>query len=88
MRDPLTTRASSTSGPATDIIHVTPDNSTDFGELAMSLFIETGGTLRIVTRRGETRDILVEDQTLMPVAVRRVMATGTTASGIHALVVG
>lgn len=88
MKDPLATRASSTSGPATDIIPITPDDSTDFAELAMSLFIEVGGTLRIVTRRGETRDILIEDQTLLPVAVRRVMATGTTASGIHAMVVG
>jgi len=88
MKDPLATRAASMSGPATDIIPVAPNDLTDFDELAMSLFIEVGGALRVVTRRGETRELLVEDQTLLPVAVRRVMATGTTASGIHALVVG
>lgn len=88
MRDPLATRSASTSGPATDIIPVTPNDTADLSEVAMALFIETGGTLRIVTRRGETRDIEVDDQLLLPVAVRRVMATGTTATGVHALVVG
>lgn len=88
MRDPLANRAASTSGPATDIVPVIPDDTTDLNEVAMALFIETGGTLRIVTRRGETRDIEVDDQLLLPVAVRRVMATGTTATGVHALVVG
>ena len=88
MRDPLATRAASTSGPATDIVPVIPDDTTDLNEVAMALFIETGGTLRIVTRRGETRDVEVDDQLLLPVAVRRVMATGTTATGVHALVVG
>ena len=84
----ISNRAASTSGPATDIVPVIPDDTTDLNEVAMALFIETGGTLRIVTRRGETRDIEVDDQLLLPVAVRRVMATGTTATGVHALVVG
>lgn len=88
MKDPLAARAASTSGPATDIVPVVPSDSVDFDELAMSLFIETAGALRVVTRRGETRTIQVVNQTLLPVAVRRVMATGTTATGIHALLVG
>jgi hypothetical protein len=88
MRDPLVTRAASTTGPATDLIPVTPSDTTDLAEMAMALFVEAGGALRVVTRRGETRTVVVDDQTLLPVAVRRVLATGTTATGVHALVVG
>jgi len=87
MFDPLVNRTLSPTGPATDIIPVTPDDSTDLPVMAMSIFIETGGVLRFVTRRGETRAVLLEDQTLLPVVVRRVLATGTTATGVHALVV-
>lgn len=32
------------------------------------------------------RTVTVADQTLLPVGVRRVHATGTTATGLHALV--
>ncbi|MCC6007888.1 MAG: hypothetical protein JJU40_09430 [Rhodobacteraceae bacterium] len=88
MLDPLVNRSLSPVGPATDVIPVTPDDATDLPELALSLFIETGGSLQIVTRRGETRSLQIDDQTLLPVAVRRVLATGTSATGIHALVVG
>lgn len=88
MRDPLANRAASTAAPATDIIPIVPDDTTDLSEMAMALFIEAGGTLRIVTRRGQTREVVVDDQTFLPVAVGRVLATGTSATGIHALVVG
>lgn len=87
MFDPLANRTLSPAGPATDIIPVTPDDTTDLPVMAMSVFVETGGVLRIVTRRGETREVLLDDQTLLPVVVRRVLATGTTATGVHALVV-
>ena len=87
MFDPLANRSPSPAGPATDIVPVTPSNATDLPVVAMSLFIETGGTVRIITRTGETREVQVDDQTLLPVIVRRVLATGTTATGIHALVV-
>ena len=87
MLDPLANRSLSLAGPATDLLPVAPDDITDLPILALSLFIEQGGSLRMITRRGETRQVQVDDQTLLPVAVRRVLATGTTAAGIHALVV-
>ncbi|WP_114965258.1 spike base protein, RCAP_Rcc01079 family [Alkalilacustris brevis] len=88
MLDPLANRTPSALGPATDLLPVAPDDAADLPEMAMALFIETGGSLRVVTRRGETREVMLEDQTLLPVAVRRVLESGTTATGIHALVVG
>ncbi|MGL4413908.1 spike base protein, RCAP_Rcc01079 family [Roseinatronobacter monicus] len=87
MFDPLANRTLSPAGPATDIIPVTPDDAADLPVMAMSVFVETGGALCFVTRRGETRTVMLDDQTLLPVVVRRVLATGTTATGVHALVV-
>lgn len=55
--------------------------------LRSPLFIEIGGIIEIVTVRDETRSVTVGDMMLLPVGVRRVLATGTTAQGIHALVV-
>lgn len=74
-------------GPATDILPVTPDDTTDLTIVASALYVETGGTLSVITLRNETRSIEVGDLSLLPVGVRRVRATGTTATGIHALVV-
>jgi len=75
-------------GPADDIIPVTPNDSTDFTEVAIALYITTGGAVSFVSARGESRTVTVGDNTLFPVGVRRVNATGTDATDIHALVVG
>ncbi|MCC5992946.1 MAG: hypothetical protein JJT99_10515 [Rhodobacteraceae bacterium] len=74
-------------GPATDILPVTPDDGTDLPLAASALYVETGGTVSVITIRGQMRSIELGDLALLPVGVRRVRATGTTASGIHALVV-
>lgn len=87
MSNPFTERALSLSGPATDIAPVTPDDGTDLPEVATALYVETGGTLALVSVRGATRTVSVDDMSLLPVGVRRVLASGTTASGIHALLV-
>ncbi|HKL69564.1 spike base protein, RCAP_Rcc01079 family [Salibaculum sp.] len=88
MQNPFENRAPSLEGPATDIMAVTPDNTSDLPEVATALYVETGGNLSLVTERGTQRQVAVADFTFLPVGTRRVMASGTTASGIHALVVG
>jgi hypothetical protein len=88
MQNPFENRAPSIEGPATDIMDVTPDDITDLPEVATALYIETGGDLSLVTERGAQRQVAVADFTFLPVGIRRVMASGTTATGIHALVVG
>ena len=87
MINPFANRAAPLSGPARDIEPVTPDDATLFPEVAVALYVETGGTLSIVTERGETRDLTVPDFCIVPVGVSQVRATGTTALGIHALLV-
>lgn len=85
--NPFANRDPSPAGPATDILPVTPDDDEDLAIVASALYVETGGSVAIVTLRGAARLVAVGDRTILPVAVRRVRASGTTAAGIHALVV-
>ncbi len=86
MTNPFMNRAGSLQGPATDIQPVTPDDATDLQTVAIALYVETGGTLSIVTASGNTRQVELPDFSILPVGVRKVSQTGTTAIGIHALV--
>ena len=88
MANPFHGRAVPIGGPATDIVPVIPDDANDLTDAAIALFVTTGGDLTIETVRGVgIRAVSVADQTLLPVGVTRVWATGTTATGIHALVI-
>lgn len=84
--NPFANRAGSLSGPAIDALPVTPNDAADLPQVALGLYIETGGTIRIDTVKGDTRTLIVADFVILPVGVRRVRSIGTTASGIHALV--
>ncbi len=86
MTNPFANRAGSLQGPATDIQPVTPDDGADIARMAIALYVETGGTLSLVTASGDARQVTLPDFAILPVGVRRVNATGTTAAGIHALV--
>lgn len=84
--NPFENRALSLSGPATDIVPVTPSDAADLADVAAALYIETGGALSFVTVSGATRQVNVANFSVLAVGARRVLAAGTTASGIHALV--
>ncbi|QHQ36409.1 spike base protein, RCAP_Rcc01079 family [Algicella marina] len=87
MTNPFQNRASTLNGPATDLVPVTPHNTNDLADVALALYVETGGSLSIVTVKGETRSVTVGDLSILPVGVRRVRNNGTTATGIHAFTV-
>ena len=84
--NPFAHRARSIHGPATDALPVTPDDATDLLMTATALYVETGGTVVVDTVAGETRTIAVADFSILPLGATRVWSTGTTAAGIHALV--
>ena len=86
MKNPFTNRAADLSGPTNDILPITPDDGSDLQQVAAALYVTGGGTVAMVTERGETRTVEVTDFAILPVGVRRVLATGTTATGLHALV--
>ncbi len=85
-KNPFSDRVSSLSGPARDISPITPSDTTDLSKVAISLYVETGGTLVIMTVLGKKRFVEVDDFSILPVGAKRVYATGTTASGIYSMV--
>jgi hypothetical protein len=85
--NPFENRALSLSGPAIDMLPIVPNDTTDLSEVAVALYTETGGALSIVTAKGSVRTVNVANNSILPVGVRRVNATGTTAAGIHAMVI-
>ncbi len=87
MKNPFANRTAAPGGPARDIAPVTPNDSTDLPNVAVALYAEGAGTIAFVTEAGELRTVGVTDYALLPVGVRRVHATGTTATGLHALMV-
>ncbi len=86
MTNPFSNHVSSLSGPARDIVPVTPSDTTDLPDAAIGLYVETGGTVVLTSVRGQTRTVDVADFSILPVGVLRVHTTGTTAVGIHAMV--
>lgn len=87
MTNPFENRVSSLSGPATDILPVVPDDVIEMADVAIALYVETGGIVSVLTAAGGARSMTVADNSILPVGVRRVNATGTTAVGIHAMVI-
>lgn len=87
MKNPFDNYTLGPAGPATDILPVTPDDVTDLPVVASAIYVETGGALSVLTVAGGIRTVTVVDHSFLPVGIARVRATGTTASGIHALVV-
>lgn len=84
--NPFDHRTHSVSGPATDALPISPDDANDLPMVAIALYVESGGTVVIDTVAGETRTIAVADFSILPLGTRRIRLSGTTAAGIHALV--
>jgi len=82
MSNPFAERSLATSSPARDIVPVTPSDNAEFPTVAAALYIENGGVLVITTERGQNRTITVTDFAILPVGVKQVHATNTTATGI------
>lgn len=85
--NPFDTRAPSLLGPFTDIVPITPDDATDLPVVAVAIYAESGGYVAIRTLGGAARLVELPDHGLLPVGLRGVNATGTTATGLHALLV-
>lgn len=83
MSNPFESRTSGLAGPARDIQPIVPNDTTDLSEVAVALYVETGGDISVVTVAGQTRSFRVADMMILPLGVVRVNSTGTTASGIH-----
>ena len=87
MSNPFSLRATSLNGPGIDYAPVTPSNSQPLSDVAIGLYVETGGDVAFVSEKGQTRTVRVPDFGWILCGVRQVRATGTTAADIHAVIV-
>ncbi|SOH95452.1 hypothetical protein SAMN06273572_11131 [Monaibacterium marinum] len=88
MHNPFTSRSSTISGPGTDYLPVTPSDTNDLSDIAVSLYVENGGDVTFHSIRGTQRTVAVGDNSWLLCGVSRVFETGTTATGLHAVVIG
>ncbi|MHA3914928.1 spike base protein, RCAP_Rcc01079 family [Halovulum sp. GXIMD14793] len=87
MTNPFNRRANSLSGPGIDYVPVTPDDATDLTDVAASIYVEGAGAVSFVSVKGQARTVNVSDFGWIICGATRILATGTTATGIHAVVV-
>lgn len=64
---------------------VTPSDSTDLNPWPYALVIGVAGNLQVTTRAGSTVTLVNVPAGILPLRVRRVWSTGTTALNISAL---
>ena len=72
--------------PAEGVLEVTPDDGTDLTVVSRALFIGVAGDIAVQAKDGSTATFsnLIAGF-ILPIRATRVLATGTTASGIVAL---
>lgn len=71
--------------PATEAADVSPNDSEDLPWVARFLWVGVGGDVTVMLPNSSTELLFkVSDGSPLPVAVARVMATGTTATNIVA----
>jgi hypothetical protein len=74
------------SGPANDIVAVTPDDDADLPNMGVALYVTGGGDVAFISAAGESRTVTLPDNFILPVGVRRVLEA-STATGIHVFTV-
>ncbi|MEL8055701.1 MAG: hypothetical protein AAGK66_06085 [Pseudomonadota bacterium] len=77
------------SDPGIDLVPITPNDGLDLLRPARAIRCRpdgTAGTLSIVTAEGNQRDTYINAGEALAVQVRRVRATGTSASGLEAYI--
>jgi len=86
MTDAHAHRTPSAAAPARRAAAVTPNDGADLPQVAKALYLGGGGDLAIVPADG-TGAVVLKDHApgYVPVQVRRVLATGTTATDLVAL---
>lgn len=83
MEDRYDSLAAGLESPAIDGFAITPSDSAELPELTRALYVGAGGTVVAVMQSGvEISFANLGSGTLLPVRLRRVMATGTTAGAL------
>jgi hypothetical protein len=86
MDDRFSDYATGLTAPARDAAAILPDDGADLPEASRAIYIGGTGSLRVRMVSGATADFAaVQGGLVYPFRVARVMATGTTATGLVAL---
>lgn len=87
MADPLEGRELGSGDPARNAAAVTPDDAADLATFTRGLYVGVDGNVRVhmTADAAEVTFVGVAAGSVLPVSVRRVLATGTTATDIVAL---
>lgn len=70
---------------AVDIVPVTPNDSADLPTAGRAIRAQGAGNIHIITGLGTDRTTAIAAGEMLFVQVRKVFATGTTATGIEVL---
>lgn len=88
-KDPMHSSAQAPSTPARRAVAVTPHDDNDLGTYAKALFVGVGGdVVAIPVGNGDNEPVTFKNcaaGSVLPVMVRRVKSTSTTATNILAL---
>ena len=77
---------SSYSDPASGVFVITPSDTENFVKTTRSIFVGGGGNLSVLAADGSTAVLAgVPAGSVLPIAVRRVNASGTSATGLVGL---
>lgn len=85
----LVLRGLDATSPAMDLVPIVPNDSTDLARTARAIRCQptgTAGTLRYVSFAGEIRNTSIDVGESLPVIAIRVHSTGTTATGLEAMI--
>ena len=77
--------AQSLESPATRIAEVVPSDTADLPFVTRAISVEQAGHLRVVTSAGDTGRFFLAAGVPFPIRAIRILATGTTATGIVGL---
>lgn len=82
MADNFISHSAGLDSPASKAFAITPSDSTDLPDVTRGLYTGTGGTIVLILTDDASAVTLnsVPAGTVLPLRVRRVLATGTTAS--------
>ena len=86
MYNPFEGKRGHLNGSVVDMLPVTPSDSVDLSGVAIGLYITVAGNVAFHNVDGVTRTIAVPANFYLICSVNRVLATGTTSTGIHAMV--
>lgn len=84
--DPFSHTVSTLDSPARSGAALTPDDTADLGVVTRAVYVGGGGSLAVELADGASVSFAgVPAGAILPVRIKRLMATGTTASGIVGL---